>query len=99
LLVASSQELAASFVKDRPSHCFFALERISNFTICSLISQAKNQPKVNKNAAVNSKLSVETGWSRPSGLRSWFRKKSFLAPQAAAQRSRAARKDQRSGAR
>jgi hypothetical protein len=31
-------------VKDRPLHNFFALERISNSTICSPLSQAKITP-------------------------------------------------------
>jgi hypothetical protein len=34
--------LAASFVKDRPLHNFFALERISNSTICSPMESRKN---------------------------------------------------------
>jgi len=35
-----ARKLAPSFVKDRSIHQFFALERISNFTICSLLCQA-----------------------------------------------------------
>jgi hypothetical protein len=40
--------LAASFVKDRPLHNFFALERISNSTIRSPVESRKKGPFIAK---------------------------------------------------
>jgi hypothetical protein len=45
MFLASSRELGASsfFVKDRSTHRIFALERISNFTLCSLLLSSKKR--------------------------------------------------------
>ncbi len=53
----SSQQLGASsfFVKDRSTHHFFALERISKFTICSPFCQARS----GENTVANSRLPDE----------------------------------------
>jgi len=49
--------LAASFVKDRPRHYFFALERISNSTICSPM-ESRKKGLSRKKATAAKKLST-----------------------------------------
>jgi hypothetical protein len=71
---------SASFVKDRSTHHIFALERISNFTICSLLCQVKSGYFLTENSiAVRVEQAIHA-----CGKSSKF---PFLAPAARAQRN------------